>query len=471
MSPARSNPTPDLGASTCGARANGVVSLPCMQVRSRSSPPVPSVTPLVWRFAATGLAAMAAVVVGSVLLSRSVGTEVALDEARRISRLTGLGIVEPAVTAGVLEGDPASLDTLHQLVTDAVLDGSLVRVKIWLPRDDGRAGEIIYSDEGRLIGETYVFAEDKVDALREELILAETTDLTEPENRFESDELRLLEVYLPIEGPDGQRLLYETYFDRSRVDEAGRRVWIAFAPLMIGSLLLLQVIQVPLAWSLARRLRISAAQRQTLLERSIEASSLERRRIAADLHDGVVQDLTGLSLELTAVSGADDTAQLRRSAAEGGTRLRRSVGALRSLLVDIYPPDLQGDGLAAALEDLLARHRSAGVRVEFEVDLVDSVPTTTAELVYRIVQEGLRNIARHAGASQVRLHLTAARGRLALSLEDDGRGFDVEQVVAATGHDHFGMRLLSDSARELGGVLRLASAPEAGTLIELEVPL
>lgn len=432
---------------------------------------IPSVSALVWRFASAGVLAMILVLIGSVLLSRAVGTAAGLDEARRVTRLTANGIVEPALAAGLLEGDRDSLEALNDVVTDAVIDGSLVRVKLWLPVGED-AGRILYSDESRLIGETYILDAQELAALERDEIVAAATDLTEPENRFESDQTELLEVYLRIDGPGGAPLLYEAYFDRSQVDEAGRRVWSTFAPLVVGSLLLLQLIQLPLAWSLARRLRAAVLQRQGLLERSLEASSVERRRIAADLHDGVVQDLAGLSLELSAVSAGDDERLLRDSAAEGSRTLRRSVGALRSLLVDIYPPDLEGQGLAPALEDLLARHRSAGVEVVFEPEVLDAVPRPTAQLVYRIVQEGLRNISKHAAATRVTLTLRASDGRLELTLEDDGKGFGVAEVAAApAGSEHFGMRLLADSARELGGALRLASAPDAGTLLELEVPL
>ena len=319
---------------------------------------VPSVVGLVWRFAAAGLIALGLVLLASVALSQSVGRDVALDEARRIARLTGVGIVEPALDAGILTGDPASLSSLNRTVVDAVLGGSLVRVKLWQP--DGDGGMILYSDESRLIGELHPWDEEKRAAVVSGEIVVEESDLSSPENRFEASQSELLEVYLPIDGPDGAPLLYEAYFDLRRVNEAGRRVWTAFAPLVIGGLLVLQLVQVPLAWSMARRLRDGAVHRQQLLVRSLESSALERRRIAADLHDGVVQELAGLSFELSAVASADDPDRVRATAESAAATLRANVGALRTLLVDIYPPDLDGQGLASALEDLLARHRAVG---------------------------------------------------------------------------------------------------------------
>ncbi len=429
---------------------------------------VPSVMGLVWRFAAAGLIALGLVLLASVALSQSVGRDVALDEARRIARLTGVGIVEPALDAGILTGDPASLSSLNRTVVDAVLGGSLVRVKLWQP--DGDGGTILYSDESRLIGEAHPWDGEKQAAIVSGDIVVEESDLSSPENRFEVSQSELLEVYLPIDGPDGAPLLYEAYFDLRRVNEAGRRVWTAFAPLVIGGLLVLQLVQVPLAWSMARRLRDGAVHRQQLLVRSLESSALERRRIAADLHDGVVQDLAGLSFELSAVASAEDPDRVRETAESAAATLRANVGALRTLLVDIYPPDLDGQGLASALEDLLARHRAAGRDVLLDADVQVPIPRPTAELVHRIAQEALRNGDKPAAAGRVVVTLTAVDDRLRLRVDDDGSGFD------PTGDDgdtagHFGLRLLADSARELGGLLTLSSGVGAGTAIELEGPL
>src|SRR5262249_37112434 len=163
--------------------------------------------------------------------------------------------------------------------------------------------------------------------------------LARPENRFERHFDKLLEVYLPIRGPNGERLLFETYERYSSIAASGRSLWLAFAPAILGTLALLWLIQLPLAWRGARQLREHQLQRERLLQRAIESSELERRRIARDLHDGAVQDLAGVSYSLTA--GAQriedpETAALLHEAASG---TRRTIRELRSLLVDIYPPD------------------------------------------------------------------------------------------------------------------------------------
>ena len=148
---------------------------------------------------------------------------------------------------------------------------------------------------------------------------------------------------------------------------SGRDLWLAFLPALILSLLLLELIQLPLASSLARRVRSAHRDRVRLLERAVDASDRERRRIAGDLHDGAVQDLTGvaLSLEVGArrVEDDPDSAQALRS---GAARTRATVRSLRSLLVEIYPPSLQRAGLVAALEDMLAPLEARGIETSLE---------------------------------------------------------------------------------------------------------
>src|SRR5205814_387613 len=111
---------------------------------------------------------------------------------------------------------------------------------------------------------------------------------------------QLLEVYVPVRATDGRPLLFEAYLRSSAVSASGRRLWLAFAPALLGGLLLLQLVNLPLARSLAGRLRRAQGERETLLHEALEASQNERRRIAADLHDGVVQDLVGTSYALSA---------------------------------------------------------------------------------------------------------------------------------------------------------------------------
>ena len=169
---------------------------------------------------------------------------------------------------------------------------------------------------------------------------AEVGDLSKPENRFERDEGSLLEVYLPIRTPDGRQALFELYRRESAVTASGRDLLVAIAPVLIGGLLLLWLIQLPLAWRGARRLEAGPRERERLLEAALESSAVERRRVAADLHDGPVQSLAGLSYSLAAAAqrapeGTDPaTVDALR---EGAESAREGIRRLRAAVVDINP--------------------------------------------------------------------------------------------------------------------------------------
>ncbi len=105
-----------------------------------------------------------------------------------------------------MDGDPAAVARMDRAVIGRVTAGSLVRVKLWTPE-----GQIVYSDQHGLIGASYPLAEDEQEVLRDNTVAAELSDLSAPENRFERDPGRLLEVYLPVPAPGGQTLLFETY--------------------------------------------------------------------------------------------------------------------------------------------------------------------------------------------------------------------------------------------------------------------
>jgi signal transduction histidine kinase len=418
-----------------------------------------SVRSPVVQFAVSGLLATVVIGLAAVALLRRTGTAEAIRSAKQVTRLAGEGIVAPDLTPGVLAGDPAALRALDRVVRARVLRDGVVRVKLWTA--DGR---IVYSDEPRLIGARYPVGPEDRAALREGRTEAEVSDLSRPENRYERGQRKLLEVYLPIRGPGGRPLRFEAYQRYSSIAASGRRLWLAFAPALLGGLLALQLVNLPLARSMVRRLRSAQAQRETLLRRAIESSDLERRRIAADLHDGPVQDLVGMAYELSARAGRVGDADSAEALRGGAARARDSVRALRALLPEIYPPSLHRAGLAAALDDLATSLSARGVPTT--VTVAGAFGEDTERLLFRAAQEALRNAVKHAGASAVRASVRADGGRAVLEVADDGRGFD----PAAVPEGHFGLRLLGDLARDAGGRLDVTSAPGAGTVVRMEVP-
>jgi two-component system NarL family sensor kinase len=423
------------------------------------------------QFAATGLLAMVLVGLAVVALSRQAGTKEAIRDAKEIARLAGVGVVEPNIDGAVIAGSPGALRRLDEVVRNRVLGhaSGIVRVKVWAA--DGR---IVYSDEPRLVGTRYGMDAEELNALHGHGVDAEVSDLTQPENRFERSQKKLLEVYLPIRATNGEPLLFEAYQRFSSVSASGRRLWLAFAPALLGGLLLLQLVNLPLARSLARRLRRGQEEREALLHRALDASQSERRAIAADLHDGIVQDLAGVSFSLAAqaqrLNGHGD-AEASAALQEGAVRTRDSVRAMRSLLIDIYPPSLQRSGLPAALEDLATTYSARGLTTT--TDLPAQQPQTgpsTEQLLFRCAQEALRNAHRHGHATEARIVLVEQNERLVMAVSDNGTGFAPVPARANPRRGHFGLVMLDDLATGAGGSLSVRSEPGAGTTVCIEVP-
>ena len=420
------------------------------------------------QFALSGL--LATIVIGliGVAVLQHIGTREAIRDAKRVTRLAGEGIVAPLLSTAAVQGDPAALRRLDVAVRRRVLGDDVVRVKIWAP--DGR---IVYSDEPRLIGARYALDEEDRRTFRTHEVAAEVSDLSRPENRYERQAGKLLEVYLPIRAADGQPLLFESYQRFSSVSASGRRLWLAFAPALLGGLLLLLLVTLPLARSLVRRLRRGQREREALLQDALDASQSERRRIAADLHDGVVQDLLGVSYNLTAhadrLNGEGET-EAAAALKDGASTTRESVRALRTLLVDIYPPSLHRAGLAAALADLGRTYTARGLDTSVDVDGELRPAEETERLLFRVAQESLRNTFKHAQAERAAITVGRRGDEILLQAIDDGRGFDPSLVNGAERSEHLGFELLRDRVEAAGGQLDVSSVEGAGTTVRVELP-
>jgi two-component system, NarL family, sensor kinase len=416
----------------------------------------------VFQFALASLAAVVLLGVLSAAVLRHQTRDEAIREAKGLTRLAGRGIAEPALTPGIYTGDPAALRRVRHAIEGAVLKEPVVRVKIWTA-----SGRILWSDEPRLIGRHFPLGEEELAAMRAGRTNADVSDLTRPENFYERNYEKLLEVYLPITGPGGRRLLFESYSRFSSITQSGRRQAGSLVPPLIGALVLLWLATLPLVWRLARRLNERQREREALLERAIDAQDTERRRIAAALHDDVVQDLAGLGFSLSAAAARTDSVELRDAAGQ----TRQTMRKLRSALVDIYPPSLQRAGLHAAVDDLTAALAAQGTQVEVDVPPTTTLPHEKEALIFRTIQEGLRNAAKHSGAEHVEVHVSVGPGHATAVVSDDGRGFDPGRAGNGDGESHMGLELLSDLADEAGARLEVTSKPGEGTRLTLEVPV
>jgi two-component system, NarL family, sensor kinase len=419
------------------------------------------------RFMVGSALSLAVIVVGGYFALRNVAADEAKGDTRERVRAEGRLVEAAGLDDGILHGDRAAIRRLDDLVLGQIIGGSIVRVKLW-----SKSGRILYSDEPALIGATYGLGADELRLFRSGGAEAELSDLNKPENRFERGQGKLLEAYTTIRTPNGTQVMFEIYQRLSAVKASARRLLGAFAPPLVAGLLVLLLFQLPLAWSLARRLQRGHRERERLLAGAVDASAQERRRIAADLHDGVVQDLAGVAFGLAPL--ADDAARNGEDAQAGALRsaadtLRRGVRDLRTLLVEIHPPNLATAGLRVALSDLLSPLQADGIVTRLDVDEVATGGATDA-LVYRAAREAIRNARAHAAPAAVSVVVgRPAPGRTRLVVSDDGRGFAPEARERRGGEGHVGLTLLEEVVAQAGGTLEVRSSPGAGTTVELEV--
>jgi signal transduction histidine kinase len=417
---------------------------------------------------AAALAVLAAVALTGVAASRRLAEAEAVNDAAKTANLLADAVGQPAMSEALLTGDAAAVAAMDKVVRQRVLGPSIVRVKIWDP-----TGRILYSDAPSLIGQRFPLGAEERDVLAHPQTRADVSDLTAPENRLEKDRGKLLEVYRPIWTPSGKPVLFEIYAPYEEVTARTGQLWRGFAGVTLTSLLLLVVLLMPILWRLLNQLKRSQTHREALLQRAVEASTEERRRIAGALHDGVVQDLAGASFAVA--GGAERALALGQPALAEELRLasgtvRASIGGLRTLLLDIYPPSLASAGLTAALTDLASTLRSRGTAVTLEVAPVAGLEATGERLIFRVARECLHNIAKHASARTVVVRLEQSERHTVMEITDDGIGFDAAALLAHPDEGHFGLRVLGDVVAEAGGELFLSSAPGAGTRWQLRIP-
>ena len=209
------------------------------------------------------------------------------------------------------------------------------------------------------------------------------------------------------------------------------------------------------------------------LRLSIDASEQERKRWARELHDDTLQGLAGLGVMLGSALRAD-SAEGARAAVEGAiTQIREEAAKLRALIAELRPAALDEIGLRAAVEGLVERTATTqGLEIRTDISLAgDEGRTRLAPEIestaYRIVQEGLTNVGKHARASAVEVRLVEADGVLEVAVRDDGRGF--EPSAPRSG---FGLTGMRERVELLGGTLAVESSPAGlGTLVRAWIPV
>jgi signal transduction histidine kinase len=204
------------------------------------------------------------------------------------------------------------------------------------------------------------------------------------------------------------------------------------------------------------------------LERIVAAQELERRRLARELHDETGQALTSILLALRSIETAPSPEQLKQTLANARELVQATLQDVRQLAVELRPSALDDFGLAPALQRLLNGFADqTGISVAFESTLADErLPTEIETALYRIVQEALTNIVKHARAGRVSITLTSTPDSISLLIEDDGVGLDPHH----SREGGLGLTGMRERVELLGGRLTLESPPTAGTTIRAQVP-
>ncbi len=221
------------------------------------------------------------------------------------------------------------------------------------------------------------------------------------------------------------------------------------------------------------------AEREEALEgfaaRTVEAQEKERRHLAGEIHDGISQRLVSLWYHLLAAEDATaDPAVLNRELGMAKALTTAALDETRGAIAGLRPSVLDDLGLGPGLESLARTLSGLTVQLDVQAQLDvagQRLPPHMEMALYRIAQEALQNVEKHAGASRVRLVLERGPEGVRLVVEDDGRGFDPDTLTQAEAGPSYGMAGMNERAELIGARLSVSSWPQRGTSIEVVVPV
>ena len=453
---------PDPGALSASRPAPQPLAFP----RRASRPP--SVRRAVFRFMLTSLGAIVVLAVAAVYLQQRIGERAAIRTARESAALISRGIVEPVLTERQLArhrprrarsdhpnprarpderpGQDLGRGRHHPLLRRAPADRPEVPPRARRDREPSATGSTA----------------------------AGISDLSAPENRLERRDRRLLEVYRPVHvAPTGRVVLFEVY---KRFDEASvstLRVWRTSALALLGAVALIWLLQVPLAVSLARRLRAGHEERERLLQRAVNASNIERGRIASDLHDGVVPQLAGTAYTLAAAARSAGSAPPRRDREHDGRECRH--GARRdpaAALADRGDPPATAGERGTGRRPRGSRCRCLRVRPRDRGrGRAGSPPPGRERAAALPCRAGGPAQHRRPRAGDATRHSRSNRTRSAWSSWSPTTGsVSRGELAQRRASGHLGLELLAELAADAGGQLEMESQPGIGTTLRLRMP-
>ncbi len=422
----------------------------------------------VFSYLAASLGALLLVGVGAIVVAGQVAASAAVRDAAVYTRQFAELVVAPQVTQSLVDGEPSGVAALDRVVQLHMDEHEVLRVKVWSTR-----GAILYSDEPRLIGRTYPIDPGDLEVMHTHGVDAHLSASTKAENEFESGFGETLEVYAGVTAANGDTVLVEAYLPADRLYTLRANLVRQITPLVVLSLLALELLLLPLAVVLARRIARGQEERAVLSRLANHAAGAERRSIAAELHDGVVQDLVAVGFglgTLHTVAQRSDQADVSAAARQLNDIIRDDVRVLRGMISSLAVADLAASALDEVVTAAALDAERAGIAVRREIQPVDDVSREAHTALCLVAREAIRNAVRHAGASTMTVRLTRDGDDATLDITDDGCGFDPSTVVS-TAYGHLGLTLYAQASRAAGGRYSLLTAPGDGTRVRLQVPL
>jgi two-component system, NarL family, sensor histidine kinase UhpB len=261
----------------------------------------------------------------------------------------------------------------------------------------------------------------------------------------------------------------------------GRVVWIRDDAMLVRDAVGRPLFHQGVLFDITERKRIEMqlqtlqAERARLLDRTVQATEQERSVIAMELHDGPIQHLSAVALKLETLGLAlrrpQASEDLRSRVRPIQERLTEEIDALRRIMRELRPPALDERGLEAALMDHLnAIQTSTSVACTVRSTLEGRLDSTQETVLFRVAQEALTNVVRHAGARHAWVTLTQVPGSVTLEIRDDGDGFDTSEMPRLANDGHFGLIAMRERVEMAGGTWDIESSRDGGTRITVSLP-
>lgn len=431
---------------------------------------------LVVKFALSGFVVLLLMIVASLVLFQHEGRATAVERAHEQAVIVRDGL-SSYLTPALLQGDPAARSALDAVIQRHLRAATFVRLKLW-----DESGRIVYSDEPRLIDQRFELDGEDLAILRGGGSDASLSNLSDPENLYERDFGKLLQVYVQVKATDGTPMLFESYSRDVNVNRYVGSLLKRFLPAVLGGLLGLWLLQLPLARSLQRRLNTMQELSEARLVGALDVVDRDRQHIARELETHVLVDLRQLGQRLSAAADrvqGQDPGVVRDIVGRSASEARRIARHLELTLVELYPSSLSEHGLAGALQQCATALEPQGIVTSVNVAPDLQLAETTERLLLAAAQEGLRSLSTQTQSRVASMSVATRTGSVILTVWGDGQSVsdadDYEPIEGASSVDprvrsDVGLYMVRDLVERADGTL-VTGADITGSFLRVTLPV